>query len=830
MKFSLKWLNDFVSVEDFLSHPEPLTEKLTQAGLELESIENLSKQLDKVVVAKILSVEKHPNADRLTLCKVSTGEKTFSIVCGAKNHKEGDKVALALDGAVLPQDFKIKKTKVRGQESEGMLASASELGLETQQNKDAGILILDSKAKVGESFASHYGLDDVIIDLNVTPNRADVLSHIGLAREVSCLFGREFSTVERKLKTDKNISTHKKVRVQVQDSKRCPRYSGRYIEGVTIQDSPEWLKKRLKSIGLKSINNIVDVTNYILWDRGQPLHAFDADKISNIIVGSSQKGETFVSLDDEKLTLTGQELVIRDDQQVLALAGVIGGKDSGISLKTKNVFIEAAYFRPEEVRKSSRKFGIQTDSSYRFSRGTDSSSVVESLDLACALIQELAGGVASADHYDFYTEDNKTKPISITLEDLSQRLGYEVSKEAFVKWMKQLKLEIKTDDKDVFEITPPSFRNDLHIKEDLIEEFARLEGYDHIPDSKPPRAPKIQAWDSTFERQQELQSFMKNKGCYQVINYSFSDPNFYNEFLNSHEDLKSLALPAIEAFSVQNPISKNLSLMKNFLSPDLVKNVHYNLRHGNKWGRIFEVSPVFYKESEERKDSENSKEHKDNKDSKNNKTKQEYKQHWHLALAQWGSASHLWESKSSQNIFYIKSLMESFLKQQSYNGFQWKQVSISVPFVHPQQVLILEIHKKPIGYLASLHPSFQAKHKIKSDVVLAEFNLSELWNLPQKKLKFKKPSSFLSVEKDLTFEIPQDVQAGEVQKEIKKALGSACDKVDVIDLFEKEKMRFISFRLYLTPEKQAWLDEDLQEFQNTVIEHIKNKFSISLKN
>ena len=789
----------------FLSQPELLTEKLTQAGLELESIQNFAKPFHKVVVAKILSVEKHPNADRLTLCQVSTGKKTYSIVCGAKNHKEGDKVALALEDALLPGDFKIKKTKVRGEISEGMLVSAFELGLESKNDKQAGILILDSKAKVGENFASHYDLDDVVIDLNVTPNRADVLSHLGLAREVSCLFDRKFTKLEKNLKTDQNLSVQKKIKVEVQDSEKCPRYAGRYIKGVAIQDSPPWLKKYLKSLGLKSINNVVDITNYILWDRGQPLHAFDADKVSNIVVGPSKKGEQFASLDDEILTLTGGELTIRDNKKVLALAGIIGGKDSGISNKTKNVFLEAAYFSPKEVRKTARQFGLQTDSSYRFSRGIDQISVLESLDLACAMIQELAGGVVSFDCYDFYTEDKRAKKIHIHLQDLKDRLGYKVSEPAFLKWMEQLKCKVEKNKIESFIVIPPPFRNDLKIKEDLIEEFARLEGYHHIPEATPVKASHIKKWDPSFICQQNLQSFMRNKGCYQVINYSFSDPSFYEEFLNSHKDLKSLALPAIQSFFIKNPISQNLSMMKNFLTPDLVKNIDYNLRHGNKSGLIFEVSPVFYK------------------DDKN------YKQNWHLALARWGKASYLWESKTPQNIFYIKSLMTSFLKYNSYKSFHWKPVSTSVPFVHPKQVLILELHKNPIGYLASLHPFFKSKYKIKSDIVLAEFNLEKLWSCLPKKLNFKKPSSFLSLEKDLTFEIPLEVPAEEVQKEIKKTLGSVCDKVDIIDIFEKEQTRFVSFRFYLTPENQAWQDKDLQDFQNKVIDQIQRRFSISLK-
>lgn len=817
MKFSLNWIGDFVKVDDFLSQPESLCEALTRTGLEVESIENLSKQFQNVVVAKLLSVEKHSNADRLTLCKVSTGTQDYSIVCGAKNHKVGDKVVLALDGAVLPGDFKIKKTKVRGEVSEGMLASAYELGLEAK-DESAGILILNPDTKVGINFASHYGMDDVIIDINVTPNRADCLSHLGLAREVSCLFDRSFNKKQThfnafgKNKTNindksnnKKLSVKNKIKVEVLDTHACPRYSGRYIEGVTIKPSPSWLKDKLKSVGLKSINNVVDITNYVLWDRGQPLHAFDADKINAIIIGKSKKNEKLLTLDDSTITLTGKELTIRDNHKALALAGVIGGQDSAISSKTKNIFLESAYFRPEEVRRLSRQFGIQTDSSYRFSRGIDIETVTEALDFACALIQEVAGGTVSEDCYDFYNSEKKDRKILITLKDLTSRLGYEIKSSQFLKWMEQLKCKITKLENSCFEVVPPSFRSDLEIKEDLIEEFARLEGYDHIPDVAPPRAKTFKPWDLDFTRQQTLQSIIRDKGWYQVINYGFCDEEIYKTFLNSKEDLKSLGLPAVDYFSVQNPISNNLSIMKNFLTPDVFKNVHHNLRHGTKWGKIFEISPVFFKEGDE------------------------YKQNFHLCLSQWGKPAVIRQDQKLQNIFYIKSVIESCLNRLSYKNFEWKQVSIAVPFLHPKQVLILEVHKQVIGYLGTLHPHFQSKYKIQKDVALAEFNLSRLWATPKKTLKLKNISSFLTVEKDLTFVVPPHVPASKIQEEIKKILGSICERVDIFDLYEKEGERAISFRLYLTPESSAWTDENLQEFQNKVIAHLQNKLSINLK-
>ena len=637
MKFSLKWLGDYIEVKQFFDEPESLAKTLTQAGLEVDSFEDQKDQFKNLIVAQIENVEQHPQADRLTVCKVSTGSNSYSIVCGAKNHKAGDKAVLALPGAVLPGDFAIKKSRIRGVESEGMLASRLELGFE-QEDKEEGIWILPKEAKVGASLSEQLGLEDVIFDISVPPNRSDCLSHNGLAREISCLFSIPFSTKKNSIQGDKFLSVKKSLTVEVRDNKACPRYCGRLIEGIQVGESPLWLKERLKSLGLKSINNVVDITNFVLWDRGQPLHAFDRDKIQTLIVAPSQKAEKFLALDNSELVLTGEELVIRDKNRVLALAGVIGGMDSSITEETKNIFIESAGFAPEKIRRSSRRFGLETDSSYRFARGIDLIAVQEAMDLACFLIQQSAGGKISEDFYDIYNKQKSPANIKISLEDLETRLGYTVLPSEFQDWMKRLGCEIKSQ-KNIFEVSPPSYRQDLKIKEDIIEEFARLEGYDKIPENSLPTANLPKESDSDFLSSQKLVHFLSGKGWCQAINYSFCDPDYYKEFLKENFYLESLAenfkkeennkkaskeesrdsKPVAgkaannkKTFLVNNPISQQLSLMKSLLAPDLIKNIVSNFRHNNKFGQIFELSPIFYQEGKD------------------------YKQEIHLGLALWG--------------------------------------------------------------------------------------------------------------------------------------------------------------------------------------------------
>ena len=905
MKFSLSWLGDFVEASGFQKNPEKLLEALTKAGLEAESLEDPGARFKNVAVAEILSVERHPRADRLTVCQAASrdpssgGRKVYPIVCGAKNHKAGDKAALALPGAVLPGNFAIEARKIRGEISEGMLASAKELGLEEPPGgAGGGILILPPEAETGQSFASYLGLEGAILDLNVTPNRADCLSHYGLAREISCLFGLPLSERDKKPRAKKGLSVRSHIKTEVLDFDACPRYCGLLIQNVKIAESPPWLKKRLKSLGLKSINNAVDAANYVLWDQGQPLHAFDRDKIQSISVARSLKGESFKALDGQTLTLTGEELTIRDGGRAIALAGVIGGMDSAVSPGTKNIFLEAAFFRPEEARRTARRFGLQTDSSYRFSRGIDPEAVLKSLSFAAALIQELAGGEASHDAYDLYPAPPRPAPIALSMHELEERLGWPAAADSFESWMRRLKCLVKKKPPlklrgaaapsaaaAVYHVTPPSFRADLHIKEDLIEEFARLEGYDKVPEAPAPRLAQPKPLDSDFAKTQKLAAILRERGWFQAVNYSFSDPDFYEEFLRDQSALEALggalrqggaaalaapsaaaaaasksgrpgfspaggqpgrrqkeaagragagkpgAPQALRAFSLKNPISSQLSLMKPLLLPDLFKSAAHNLRHNSKWGQLFEISPVFFEAFDP---SEGGREGAGPAASAPPaKREKAYIQTPRLGLIRWGQPLDLWRGEgAANNLFHIKSLVEAVLRRLGIEGFVWSAPSLASerPFLRPRQFLALKAQARPIGFIGSIHPRILARHKISADMAAAELNLENLWSCSEKSLKVKPLPALPFVEKDFCFVIPMSVSVGEAKKEMRKALGPLCAGIEIFDLYEKQGERSVSFRVFLAPEgKKPWTEAGLQECQNKVIERMRSRLGLSLR-
>ena len=861
MKFSLQWLNEFVDTGDFLKEPEILMNTLTDKGLEVEGMEDF--RLKNVITVEIKSVQKHPNADRLTLCEVWTGKETVPVVCGATNHKEGDKGVLVFPGAILPgRNEPVKKVKIRGKESHGFLASRGELALAENIEPSEGIFILPQETKPGMDFSRFIGswMNDIVIDVNVTPNRADCLSHLGLAREISSLFNRPFrrelqgktwnqkeevislmhqwEQEERRIyhperkekdffnkkdltltevrslsKGNKPNKKSKPLSLKVTDSGACPRYCGQMIEGVTVTPSPISLKWRLERLGMKSINNIVDVTNYILMDLGQPLHAFDRDKISSICVESSKKGEKFASLDEKELTLTGEELTIRDKNRVLALAGVIGGMDSAISDKTKNIFVESACFRPESVRHTARRFGLQTDSSYRFSRGTDPEEVPFALEKAYLMIQELSGGQINIKSHDKYPHPFKPKKISISLSDVKDRLGMEMTSEELTDYLTRLKCKIfpvntnenpdgkHSSDHEIphFEVIPPSFRVDLSIKEDLIEELARLKGYGQIPLSPVHPVRTVRDSDEYFSRERALSQAMKNHGWHQTIHHSFSDPDLYEDFTKDWKKFSETGLSFKETFSVSNPISSRLSLMKPLLLPDLFKVVTGNVRNNNKQGRIFETASVFHKEGH-------------------------YKERPHLGLACWGNPLNFRSPEEIPHVFHIKSALEFLLKHFRWKGWVWKPLTDPPSFFHPGQTLSLWVQGQPLGLAGTIHPALKLKHKMPVNMAFGELNREALWNCAVSPVKFKPFSELSAVERDLCFVIPSHIPAEEIQSTIRKTLGNLRNEVAIFDIYEQRKERSISFRMFLTPNKKPWTDAELETLQNKVIEQVTRHF------
>lgn len=813
MKISLKWLQDYVDVTEFFVQPEILAEALTRGGLEVEEVTNRAKDFNHVVVGHILEKDKHPNADKLSLCRVSTGEGiVHQIVCGAQNHKTGDRVIVALPGAVLPGNFAIKKAAVRGVDSAGMLCSLKELGLAKESE---GIAILPTDAPVGKPYAEYAGYDDITFELKVTPNRADCLSHFGLAREVACLFGKELKSPAVELKLASG-STKSEIALDVKSFDLCPRYTGRFLKGVKVGPSPEWLVKRLEGVGMNSINNIVDVTNYVMMELGQPLHAFDANFIGGkkIIVDRAVKGEKFVTLDGTELGLTGEELTIRDANHPVCLAGVVGGKNSGVSEATTNLFLEAAYFLPMSARKTSRSHGIDTDSGYRFSRGVDPDGALRGLNRATQLILQVAGGEAFADNHDFYPNPVKKEKVNISIETVSDRLGYPAEDAKFTDFMKRLGCQVEKSNGG-YSVLPPTFRFDLEQDMDLVEEYARLNGYEHIPEALPEFKEMPSAHDKAFMLNRITSELVRAEGFQQAFNFAFVGSKAERSFLGSIESLKAAGLAAsAKEIHLLNPLNEEMDVMRTSLSFGLFKNTNHNFHAGNMAGRLFEIGNTF-----------------------SLKEDGGYGESSRLALAAWGKSENLW-SKSWEVplVFELKAVVEILLRSLNISSYTWvTPVNKSeVPgFLHQGQFAQLLVEGKKVGFIGTLHPVLLDDNKIRVPAALAELDLDQLYKGQPRPYRIQSVSKFPVVERDFAFVMPKALKVGDVLKDIRKAAGALLVNVDVFDLYEGEKMendkKSVAIRLWLQDKNATLQDAQINEVTSKVLESLKKNFNLSVR-
>ncbi len=808
MKISLKWLNDFVDVSKFLSAPQELADILTKAGLEVEEIQNLAKDYACVVVGHIVSKEKHPNADKLSLCQVDIGGGLIvQIVCGAQNHKAGDKVIAALAGAVLPGNFVIKKSKIRDCESNGMLCSYKELGLADSSD---GIAILDPIAKTGQSFAEFGGYDDVTFELKVTPNRADCLSHFGLARELGCLLGKPVKTPEILTKFSDG-KTKQKIKLQVLNNELCPRYCGRYISGVKIGPSPEWLKSRLQSIGMNSINNVVDVTNYVMLEMGQPLHAFDADLIAGaeVIVRSAHPQEQFKTLKDQEITLSGEELVICDAQKPVALAGVIGGLNSGVSDATKNIFLESAFFNAMSVRKSSRTHGVETDSAYRFSRGVDPSSTANIMDRAALLIQQVAGGEVYGDAYDINSGLQVKNPIRISIKTVSERLGYEADEKLFLNYMKGLQIKVESLPNSEYMMTPPIFRFDIERDMDLVEEYARLHGYEHIQEKIPALKAEPAPHNAEYLLNQKVSQFIRAEGFNQAFNYAFTSGTLESAFISDLVKLKNQGLQTDEqAIKIRNPLSEELNVMRRVLSLGLWRNTLDNIRAGNQNGALFEIGNVFTKSTTA------------------------YHEHSRLALVDWGESIGIYAG-AALPVHTIKSSIEKLFQSLQISAYSFVSLSEAPSFLHLGQWAQVIVEGKAVGFVGSVHPRYLDDEKIRVPVAIAELDLQQILKGQPRPVKFKSLSKFQPAVRDFAFVMQSNKAVGDLLKDAKKSCGSSLKELTVFDIYEGDKLpigqKSVALRAVFQATEVALSEADLVQLSQKLIESAKKSVDASLR-
>lgn len=755
MKFSEQWLREWINPDistDELSH------QLTMAGLEVDAIEPVAAEFTKVVVGEVLSVEKHPDADKLNVCQVNVGDKEpLNIVCGAANVRTGLRIPAALVGAVLPGNFKIKKSKLRGVPSHGMLCSTAELGItETAE----GLMELPSDAPVGTDIREYLNLNDVMIELSLTPNRADCFSISGIAREVGVtnkMPVNEFKQASIKAEIKDTVE------VRLEAGKDCPRYLGRVIKGVNAKaETPLWLQEKLRRSGIRSLGPVVDVTNYVLLELGQPMHAFDLAKINGAIHARHAKaGEKLNLLNEQEITLTDGCLVIADDKQPLVLAGIMGGSDSAVSVDTTDILLEAAHFNPLIIAGKARSFGLHTDSSHRFERGVAASLPITALERATELLINIVGGKAGpVINVTNEADLPKRDVVSLRAERVKRVLGIDLSREEITGMLTRLDLK-PTETNAGWEITAPDFRFDISIEEDLIEEIGRIFGYDNLPVSQASSALAMVAKPEAKLRMSRLRQVLVQHGYQEAITYSFIDP-----------EMQALFDPDTKAITLANPISADLAAMRTSLWPGLLTAVKYNLNRQQTRVSLFEYGLRFVPSDDEVTDIQQEK---------------------MLAGVITGSKTpEQWgEITESVDFYDLKNHVESVLEITGRaSDFQFEANQHQI--LHPgQTAAIRDLAAKDqpiIGWIGALHPRLQKKLGLSHNAYLFEIIMK---NIEEGAIPAFKPlSKFPAIRRDIAIVMDEAVTAQEVQNCIKEVAGETLSQFELFDVYRGEGIDF----------------------------------------
>ncbi|MDB6018880.1 MAG: pheT [Pedosphaera sp.] len=755
MKVTLNWLKQYV---EFDWSPDQLAERLTMIGIEVEGMQKLGGEFEGVVVAEVLTRDKHPNADRLSLCRVADGQGERQIVCGAQNFKAGDKVPLILPGASLPpkpgeQPFTIKIGKIRGVESQGMLCSPQELGLPDQVD---GLLILSPDAKVGQPFAEYLGRSagDVVYDLEITPNRPDLNSVVGIAREISAVSGNPLKLPEIQLGTSSPTSVDSLVAVRIDDAELCPRYTARVVRGVKIGPSPDWLKNTLEKVGIRSISNVVDVTNYVMLEIGQPLHAFDYHLLTSaagnrptIVVRRAAEGEKFTTLDGQQRTLTNQTLLIADESKPIALAGIMGGQNTEINEKTVDVLIESAYFKPQNIRATSKKLELRTESSYRFERGGDIGICDWASQRAAQLILQTAGGQLASGVIDAYPHPATRKEITLRHHKVCDLLGVRISAKENVKYLRQLGLEVSIENAEEYCLVEvPTFRVDLKREIDLIEEVTRMYGIEHIPAPPPRGAIGSHPYDAVHDELADARRILTGLGLNEAQGQTLVSD-------------KSAGIEA--AIPLANPLSSDMNVLRPSLLPGLLDALRHNLNRKNNDVALFEVGRVF---------------------GQNNGQVREERR---VAIALTGLRHpSFWSGNDREatcDIYDLKGFLEEFLEQFGVRGVTYTRRPDSTALY--LESATIQLGKQTIGELGQLLPPLAKRYDLRDAVLLAELNLDLLLARRNTAKTLKPLPAFPTIRRDVAMLVPETTTHEAVLNIVRQTKPQNLESVQLFDVF-----------------------------------------------
>jgi len=785
MKVTTKWLETWVAAG---LDAQAIADRLTMAGLEVDSVEAVSAPIKKLVVGEVLSVEPHPNADKLKVCQVNVGRaKPLQIVCGAANVAPGLKVPAATVGCVLPNGMQIKAAELRGIKSSGMLCSASELGLE---ESSSGLLILDGKLVAGADVYEVLQLDDTVIDIDLTPNRSDCLSIRGVARELSALTGKKLKTP----KTSKpKIQSTKVQKVKVSAKKECPRYVGRVVEGIdTGATTPIWMKERLRRCGIRAIHPVVDVTNYVMLELGQPMHGFDMNKLNGAIdVRLSRKGEEITLLDGQKIKTMEKTLVIADSKAPIAVAGIMGGESTAVDSSTTDVFLESAYFSADVIAGRAREYGLHTDSSHRFERGVDPQLQQEAIEYATTLLQAIAGGKAGKLVKVETSERLPKRPlISVSRDAVNDLLGLDIPAARIASYLSRLGMSVSKQGSSAWRVRAPSYRFDINREVDLIEEVARLYGYENLPARSIQGAGEMKAVPDGVLTEMRIKQALVDLGYQEVITYSFVDPR-----------LQHILSPSAKAPRISNPISEDMAVMRSSLLPGLVASARYNLNRQQNRVRIFELGTCFELAG---------------------KT---VETDWLGGLVTGSVLPEQWSADDREvDFFDLKGDLEALLGLARAKG-QINWAPSRNPVLHPGKSADIFLNGSNIGSIGQVNPEIQAKLDLERPVYVFEVLKQALisQNVPQ----YEQISRYPAIRRDIAIVVDQKIPAEEVVQCVKNHAGELLTDLELFDEYRGEGIdsgrKSLALGLILQDSSRTLKEEVVEALVGNVMQALKQE-------
>lgn len=798
MLISLNWLKQYIDLDGI--EINEMENALTMIGQEVEKIEVLGENLENVVTAQIIEKEMHPDSDHLTICKVDNGKEILQIVCGAPNHKAGDKVVLAQVGAKLVPDFVIKKGKIRGVESNGMLCSEEELHI----GKDSsGIMILPEDTPVGVPMKEYLGINDTVFELEITPNRPDCLSHIGIARELGAYYSKEVKYPSFVINSESSEKTADNISVEIEDSNLAKRYVARIVKNVTVKESPKWLKERVESIGIRSINNIVDASNFIMMELNQPNHTFDLDKIEGgkIVVRAGHENEKLVTLDEQERELNSDDIVISDGVKAVALGGVMGGQNSEITENTKNILLEVANFNSQNVRKTSRRLTLFSESSYRFERRVDEENAINVINRLANIIQEVAGGEILEGVVDNYPVPYKKKTATLNFERLNRFVGKNIPRETVIGILTRLEIEV-VDNGETLTLTAPTYRDDLENEQDYFEEVIRMYGFDNIENILPKLDISEKPVIDTTKLSTQVKLIAANAGLKEVINYSFVPKD-------AMEKIKYTSVERENLIDLLRPITEDFVTLRPTLLYSLLKNAKENMNRNATNIRFFEVSRTFVKAEE--------------------LAKEEVK----LGIILAGENNKtLWNPKPVPYDFYdLKGIVEEIFTQLKFNNYMIKRSEQSQ--YHPGRSVDVFVGRELIGSFGEIHPDVLENFDLgKTSVLVGEFNIDLIQKYIGKKIKYQGIVKYPAVPRDFAFVMREDILVGDVLKTIQK-VDKKIEKVELFDIYQGAGvlpgMKSVAISVILRDKNKTLEEKEIVDISNKIVAKVEKDYGAVLR-